>query len=66
MSTHTVPKDTDPLAIDLLEILEDGLGELGRDVAVHLIPLVPRRLGSIEIEAGAGAEIICIILALEF
>ena len=66
MSTHTMPEDTDPLAIDLLEILEDGLGELGRDVAVHLIPLVPRRLGSIEIEAGAGAEIVGIVLALDF
>lgn len=66
MSTHTMPKDTDSLAIDLLEILEDGVGELGRDVAVHLIPLVPRRLGSVEIEAGAGAEIVCIILPLDF
>ena len=66
MSTHTMPEDTNPLAIELLEILENGVGQLGRDVAVHFIPLVPRRLGSVEVETRAGAEVICVILALDF
>lgn len=66
MSTHTVPKDTNPRPIDLLESVKDRLGELLRDVAVHFVALGPRFLGRVDVEAGAGAEVVGVVFALDF
>lgn len=66
MATHAMPKDTNPRTINLLEIVEDGLGKLGRDVAVHVVALRPGFLGRVDVEAGAGAEIVGVVFALDF
>lgn len=54
-----------PFPIHLLEVFEHGPGQLRRDVAVHVIPLVPGRFGRVEIEARAGAEIVRVVFALD-
>lgn len=66
MPTHAVAEDTDPLAVHLLEVLEDGLGQLRRDVAVHLVAFVPGGFGGVEVEGGAGAEVEGVVFAFDF
>ena len=66
MPAHTMPKDTNPLAIHLLEVLKHRLRQLGRDVAIHLIPFRPRLFCRIDVEACAGAEVVGVIFALDF
>lgn len=66
MSTHAVPEDADPRAVDLRERGEDCLRELGGDVAVHFVTVGPRLLGCVKVETGAGAEVVGIVLALDF
>lgn len=64
MTTHTVTSNANPASIQLRESLEDNLGQFLSDIAIHIIALVIRSLGSINVETGARAEIISIILAL--
>ena len=64
MSAHTVPEDTDPFRVYLLKVVEDGRWHLGRDVTVHLVPLVPGSLCSVKVKARAGAEIVGVVLSL--
>lgn len=59
-------EDTDPLAVHPLEVLEDGLGQLGRDVAVHLVAFIPGGFGGVEVEAGAGAEVVGVVFTFDF
>ena len=65
MPAHAMPEDTDPLAVHLLVVFEDGSGELRRDVAVHLVTFVPGGFGCVEVEAGAGAEVIGVVFAFD-
>lgn len=58
MAAHAMAKDTDSFTVDLLEVVEHCLRQLGRDVTIHLIALIPWRLRSIDVEAGAGAEVV--------
>lgn len=64
VSTHAVAGDTDAVGVQLRESTKDSLRQLLGDVAVHVVAVVIRGLGSIDVETGAGAKIICIILAL--
>lgn len=67
MPTHTMSKNANPLAINLLEILKHRLRQFLRDIAIHLIPLLrPRRFGGVDIEARAAAEVVGLIFALNF
>jgi len=59
-------KDADPLTVHLLEVLEYGLGQLGCDVAVHLVAFVPGGFGRVEVEACAGAEVEGVVFAFDF
>jgi len=61
-----VSEDADPFTVHLLEVLEDGLGQLGRDVAVHLVAFVPGSFGGVEVEACAGAEVEGVVFAFDF
>ena len=63
MPTHAVSENADSLAVHLLEVVEDGLRELGRNVAIHLIAFRPRGLCGVEVKACAGTEIVRVILA---
>ena len=65
MPAHAMAKDTDPLAVHLSVVFEDGFGELGRDVAVHLVTFVPGGFGCVEVEAGAGAEVVGVVFAFD-
>lgn len=65
MPAHTVSEDTDSRPIDLLEVVEDGFGELGRDVAVHVVAFGPRFFGGVDVEAGARAEVVGVVFALD-
>ena len=64
MAAHAMSKDTDSFTVNLLEVFEHRLRQLGRDVAVHLIPLLPRRLGSIDVEAGPRAKVVGVVFSL--
>lgn len=57
-------EDTDSFTVNLLEVFEHYFRQLGRDVTVHLIALLPRRLGSINVEAGAGAKVVRVVFSL--
>lgn len=65
MSTHTVTGDTDATRVQLRESSKDRLRQLLGDVAVHVVAVLVGSLGGIDVEAGAGAKVICVILALD-
>lgn len=63
VTAHTVTSDANPACIQLRESSKDSLGQLLRHVAVHVVSVVVRRLGSIDVETGAGTKIPRIILS---
>jgi hypothetical protein len=66
VATHAMASDANFAGVKLiLERFEDGSGKLFRDVAVHLVVLGPRFGGSIDVEPGASAKIICVVFALD-
>ena len=65
MPAHAVPEKADAVRIHLLEVVEDGLGELRGDVAVHFVSLVPGGFGRVDVEARAAAEIVGVVFALD-
>ena len=65
MPAHTMSEDAHSLRIDLFEVLEDGLGEFGGDVAVHFISFVPGRFRRVDVEAGAASEIVGVVFAFD-
>lgn len=65
MPAHTVSKDADSFRVDLLELVKHGLGQFCRDVAGHLVALVPRGFGRVDVEARAAAEIEGFVFALD-
>lgn len=65
VSTHAVAGDTDAAGVQLGESIKDSLWQLLSDVAVHVVAIVVGGLGGIDVEAGTGAEVICIVLALD-
>lgn len=64
MSTHAVTGDTDAVGVQLGESTKDSLRQLLSDVAVHVVAVVIRGLGGIDVKPGTSAEVICIVLAL--
>lgn len=64
MSTHTVSRDTDSVGVNLRERFEDRLGQFFRNVGVHVIAGVVGGLGSVDVETRSGAEIVCVVFAL--
>lgn len=64
VSTHAVAGDTNAVGVQLRESAKDSLRQLLGDIAVHIVAVVIRGLGGIDVEAGSGAEIISIILTL--
>ena len=66
MAAHAVSEDADALPVHLCEILENGAGKLRRDVAVHSVPFVPGGFGRVDVEAGAAAEVVGVVFALDF
>ena len=65
MPAHAVPENADAVRIHLLEVVEDGFGELRGDVAVHFVSFVPGGVGRVDVEAGAAAEIVGVVFALD-
>lgn len=65
MSAHAMSEDAHPFRIDLFEVVENGLGELGGDVAVHFVSLAPRRIGRVDVEAGAASEVVRFVFAFD-
>lgn len=58
MSTHAVAGDTDATGVELWESIKDNLRQLLSDVAVHVVAIVVRGLGGIDVEASTGTEVI--------
>lgn len=65
MTTHTVPSNADSASIQLRESLEDNLWQFLGNIAVHIIALVVRGLGSIDVETSTRSKVISIVLALD-
>lgn len=63
MTTHAVASDADTASVELGECSEGSLGQFLSDIAVHIVAGIVRSLCSIDVESGAGAEVISIILA---
>jgi hypothetical protein len=62
---HRVTRDGDARAVELFELREERFGELVGDVAVHVVALVVGLLGGVDVEAGAGAEVVALVFALD-
>lgn len=65
MPAHAVPRDGDVGSVELVKGGKERLGQLLRDVRVHFVVLGPRFLGRVDVEAGAGAKVVGLILALD-
>jgi hypothetical protein len=65
VAAHRVAGDGDAGAVELFELREECFGELVGDVAVHVVALVVGLLGGIDVEAGAGAEVVALVFALD-
>ena len=65
MSTHTVAGNTNTTGIQLGERSKNGLRQLVGDIAIHVIAGIVGGFGGVDVEAGAGAEIVCVVLALD-
>lgn len=65
MSTHAVTGDTDATRVQLRESSKDRLRQLLGDVAVHVVTVLVGSLGGVDVEAGAGAKVIRVVLALD-
>lgn len=65
MTTHTVPCNAHAARIQLWERLKHHARQLLRNIAVHIITLVIRRLGGIHVKARARTKVISFILALD-
>lgn len=65
MTAHAVSGNTDTARIKLGECSKDGLRQFLGDVAVHVVAGVVGGLCSVDVEASAGAEVVCVILALD-
>lgn len=63
--THAVASNADPAAVQHLEVLKQSLGELLRNVGVHVVALVVGLLGGIDVEAGARSKVVGVVLALD-
>ena len=66
MTSHAMAKDADSFTVNLLEIFEYYFRQLGCDITVHLVALLPWRLSSINVEAGAGAKVVRVVFSLNF
>lgn len=60
MSTHTMTRNTHPLTIQLRERGKYRSGQFLCDVRVHVVSVVVGRLGRVDIEARAGAEVVAV------
>lgn len=65
MSAHAVAGDTNTTGIQLRESSKDSLWQLVGDIAIHVVAGVVGSLGGVDVEAGAGAEVVCVVLALD-
>jgi hypothetical protein len=65
VAAHRVAGDGDAGAVELFELREQRVGQLVGDVAVHVVALVVGFLGGIDVEAGARAEVVAVIFALD-
>ena len=64
MAAHAVACDADSASVKLLERSKESFGELFGNVRIHVVALCPWLLGRIDVKAGARAEIVGIVLAL--
>ena len=65
MPAHAMAENTNALWIHLLKVVEDGLGQFRRDVAVHFVTLVPGRFRRVDVEASTASKVIGVVLALD-
>jgi hypothetical protein len=65
VTTHAVTSNADSAAVKLLEVREQSFWELLGDVGIHVVALIPRLLGRVDVETSTGSEIVRIVLALD-
>jgi hypothetical protein len=65
VTAHGVAGDRYAGAVELFELCEEGFGKLVGNVAVHVIALVVRLFGRIDVEAGARTEVVALVFTLD-
>lgn len=66
MPTHTMTCNANSTRINLiLKCLKDCRGQFLGYVAVHVVSFVVGRECSVDIEAGAGTKVVCVVFALD-
>lgn len=65
MSAHGVPRDGHFATIQLLEVVEQQLRKLLRQVRLHLVVLGPGCLGGVDVEGGGAAKVVGVVFAGE-
>ena len=65
VAAHAVAGDADPAAVQNLKVREQRLGQLLRDVGVHVVALVIGRVCRVDVEPGATTKIVSIVFALD-
>ena len=65
MPAHTVPGNAHAALIQLSKGLEERFGQLVGDVAVHAVVCGPGIAGGVDVEAGAAAEVVGVVFALD-
>ena len=65
MTSHGMARDANPTRVEFFEARKESVWHFFRDVAIHLVALGPRLLGSIDIEPCSTAEVIRIVFALD-
>ena len=64
MTAHAMSRNADPAGIQLVECRKQRFGQLFSNICVHVISLRPWFFRGINVEAGAGAEVPAVVLAL--
>lgn len=65
VASHAVSRDAHAAGVELREGGKDCLGQLLGDVSVHVVTIVVGGLGRVDVEAGPGAKVPGVVLALD-
>ena len=66
MTSHAVPGYGDAGGIEFWEGREKGGGQLARYVRFHFVVFGPGAICGVDVETGAGAEVVGVVFALDF
>lgn len=63
VAAHGVSRDGDAAGVELLEVLKDELGQLGGEVRLHLVVLLPGVADGVNVKGRGAAKVVAVVLA---